>query len=133
MKTRNIRQKVVFNASAHEVFELLMDSKKHAGFTGDKASISRKKGGRITAYGDYIEGKNLEIVKDKKIVQSWRSSDWPEGHYSKASFILAKDPKNAKGSVLTFLQEDVPADMHDDIAQGWKDFYWEPMKDALKS
>ncbi|MBM2832567.1 MAG: YndB domain-containing protein, partial [Dehalococcoidia bacterium] len=59
-----------------------MDSRKHAKFTGDSATISREIGGKFTAYGDYAEGINLELVPDKKVVQSWRGSDWPEGHYS---------------------------------------------------
>jgi len=127
MKT--IKQKVSFNAQAHDVFELLMDSKKHAAFTGDSAKISRKKGGKFTAYGDYIEGENLEIVPDKKIVQKWRAADWPEGHYSKATFEFTE--KNGK-TTLTFTQDNVPNDQYSGIKQGWVDYYWKPMKDALK-
>jgi activator of HSP90 ATPase len=129
MKTKNIRQSLTIKASPHEVFEALMDSRKHAKFTGGKARISRKIGGKLTAYDGYIEGANLDLVSDKKIVQSWRGSDWPEGHYSKATFALKKVKD---GTHLTFTQTGVPVQYHEDIKQGWRDFYWAPMKKMLE-
>lgn len=45
MKTKTIKQTIFFKAEPHDVYEALMDSKKHSKFTGDKAVISRKEGG----------------------------------------------------------------------------------------
>jgi uncharacterized protein YndB with AHSA1/START domain len=70
-----IQQTVTFKASPHDVYEALMDSKKHAAFSGGKASISRKVGGRISAYDGYITGKNIELIPDQEIVQDWRAVD----------------------------------------------------------
>jgi len=129
VKTKNIRQSVTFKASPHEVYEALMDSRRHAKLTGEKARVSRKIGGKLMAYGGYIEGANLDLVPDKKIVQLWRGSDWPKGHYSKATFALRK----VKGGTrLTFTQTGVPAQYYEDIKQGWRDFYWAPMKKMLE-
>ena len=93
MKT--IKQTVLFNASPNDIFEMLMDSKKHSRFTGAPARISRKVVGKISAYEGYIEGENVELVQDKKIVQKWRESDWPEGHFSIATYELKKSGKGA--------------------------------------
>lgn len=128
MKTKDIKQVVLFSSSPHEVYEALMDSKKHAKFTGGKAKISRRVGGAFSVYDDYAEGKNLELVPDKKIVQSWHASDWPEGVYSEVTFKL--EPKG-KGTKMTFIQKGIPAEMYADIKQGWIDFYWTPMKSML--
>ncbi len=128
METKNIKQTVTFKASPHDVYDMLMDSKKHSKFTGGVASISQKVGGKISAYDGYIEGKNLELEPDKKIVQSWRGSDWPEGYYSKTTFKLEK---TETGTKLTFTQEAVPSEFYEDIKQGWIDWYWEPMKKLL--
>jgi len=65
-----------------------MDSGKHAQFTGGEAKISRKVGGKFTAFDGYSEGVNIELVADKKIVQTWRASDWPDGQYSQVTFSL---------------------------------------------
>ena len=129
MKTRAIRQSVTFKASANEVYEALMDSKKHAKFTGSVVQMSRRVGSKFGVYGGDIQGVNLELVPDQKIVQSWRYRDWPEGHYSKASFSLKEVPS---GTRLTFTQTGVPEQFCDDIGQGWRDYYWEPMKEMLE-
>jgi activator of HSP90 ATPase len=128
MKTKTIRQSVTLKGSLHEVYEMLMDSRKHARFTGEKARISRTIGGKFTAYDGYINGINVELTPDKRIVQSWRGSDWPEGHFSKATFSLAE----VKGGTrLTFRQAGVPEDQYEDIKQGWYDYYWKPMGELL--
>jgi activator of HSP90 ATPase len=129
MTTKTIRQSATFKASPHEVYGALMDSRKHSKFTDAKASVSRKIGGKSTAYDGYIEGINLELVPDEKMFQSWRGSDWPEGHYSKATFSLKKVEG---GTQLTFTQTGVPEDQYDSISQGWRDYYWKPMKEMLE-
>jgi len=125
MKTKTIRQTAIFKASLHEVYEALMDSKKHSEFSGEDAKMSRKVGGKISAYSGYVDGKNLKLVADKKIVQKWRGSDWPERHYSIATFEMKKIPGGTK---LTFVQTDVPEEFCKDISDGWKEHYWEKMK-----
>jgi activator of HSP90 ATPase len=129
METKTIKQTVTFKAGPHDVYEALMDSKKHAKFTGDKASISRKVGGKFSAFDGYSEGTNLELVPDSKIVQTWRASDWPEGLYSKVTFVFKEI---AGGTRLAFTQTGIPAELHEEIEQGWRDYYWAPMKEMLE-
>ena len=129
MKTKTIRQSVTFRTTPHVIFEMLMDSRKHARFTGERASISRKVGGKFTAYEPHISGINLELVPDKKIVQSWRDSDWPEGHFSKVTFSLEEVQG---GTRLSFRQSGVPEEHYDDINQGWRDYYWKPMREMTE-
>jgi activator of HSP90 ATPase len=129
MKTKTIRQSVTFKASPHAVYETLMDSRKHTRFTGAKAKISRKVNGGFTTYEGYIEGVHLDLVPDKKIVQSWRGNDWPGGHFSKATFSLKKIKNGVR---LTFTQSGVPVQHYHDISQGWSDYYWTPMKEMLE-
>jgi len=129
MKIRTIRQSTTFKSSPNEVYELLMDSRKHSKFTGAKASISRKVGGKFSVYGKYIQGINLELVPARRIVQVWRGSDWPKGWYSIASFSLQK----VKGGTrLVFTQIGVPDREYKGINQGWRDYYWKPMKEILE-
>jgi activator of HSP90 ATPase len=127
MKT--IKQTVTFNASPHEIFEMLMDSKKHSQFTESDAKISRKVGGKFTTYDGYASGVNKVLVKDKKIVQTWRGSDWPEGLFSTITIELANISSKTK---LTFVQENVPEDQYESIKKGWIEFYWDRIKEVLK-
>ena len=125
MNTKTVRQTITFKAPPHDVYEALMDSRKHSKFTGDKASISRKVGGKFSAFDGYSEGTNLELEPDNKIVQTWRASDWPEGHYSKVAFTFKEIPN---GTRLSFVQTGIPEKQFNYISQGWRDYYWAPMK-----
>jgi uncharacterized protein YndB with AHSA1/START domain len=127
--SKPIRQSVTFKATPRQVYEALMDSRKHAQFTGDAASISRKIGGKIMAYGGYITGRNLELVPDQKIVQTWHAADWPEDHTSRVTFRLT--PVKG-GTRLTFTHNGVPDGHYEAIKQGWIEHYWTPMKAMLE-
>ena len=66
MKTRTIRQTITLDASPHDVYEMLMDEKKHARFTGGAAQISRDVGGAFVTNDGYSTGTNKELVQDTK-------------------------------------------------------------------
>lgn len=126
MQHKTITQSVVFkNVIPAQVYAALMNSKQHAKCTGAKATISSKVGGKFTAYDGYIAGKNIELVPDTKIVQLWRASDWPEQHYSTATFLLKQ---TSSGTRMTFMQTHVPSEFYSDIKRGWIEYYWEPLK-----
>ena len=126
--TKNIKQTIYFDALALDVYEALIDAKKHVEFTGASASIDRKVGGEFSVWDGYATGENKELVQDKLIVQTWRASDWPEDAESTVKFeFIAKNGKTK----LVFTQTEVPHDFVEDVANGWKDFYWQPLKDYL--
>jgi uncharacterized protein YndB with AHSA1/START domain len=68
--TTTIRQAVTFNASPEDVYEMIMDSKKHESLSGEKAIISRDVGGAFKAWGEHISGFNLVLHPGRKIVQA---------------------------------------------------------------
>ena len=130
MKTGNIKQSITIKASPKNVYEALMDQKKHAKFTQHPAKISRNVGEKFSAFDGYCGGVNLELVEGKKIVQSWRAKDWPKGALSTATFSLSKVPGGTK---LSFTQTDIPEKLVDDMKNGWKEFYWAPLKKMLEA
>ena len=125
MKTKKIKQIIKFQAQPLEIYDHYMDSKKHSIFTGAEAKISKKVGGKYTAYDGYIEGKNIKLVPGKLIIQTWRSSDFPE---KLDSTITIKLEKEKTGTKMTFTHENVPHDQVKDLKKGWTDFYWKPLK-----
>ncbi len=48
MKTA--KQTVNFKAAPHDVYEVLMSSAKHSKFTGSKATVSRRVGGKFSIW-----------------------------------------------------------------------------------
>ena len=124
MGNKTLRQSVIFKASPNEVYEALMDSEKHSVFTGAPANIGKNVGDKFSAYDDWIEGINLELVPGQKIVQKWRGKDWAEGIYSTARFMLKEIGKETE---LEFIQIGVPQEHLKNISEGWKEHYWDKM------
>ena len=93
METKTVKQTVTFKAQRHEVYEALMDSKKHAKFTGDKATISRKVGGKFSVFDGYGEGTNIELIPDSKIVQNWRAGDCRANRFHGQTSRQSSQPK----------------------------------------
>jgi activator of HSP90 ATPase len=129
-KTETIKQNVSVPATPEEVYEAFIDPKKHSKFTGSKATCDPKVGGEFTAWDGYIFGKNLKLEQGKKIVQEWLTTDWPPQHPPSTLELTFRKAKN--GTELSMIHSGVPAEQAADIAQGWIDFYWEPLKKHFK-
>ena len=126
-----IQQKITIpNATSKEIYDLLLDAKCHSELIGDKAYISDEEGAEFSTFGEYATGKNLRLQKDKVIEQTWRASDWPEGHFSKIRFELAD---SNDGAVITFTQKDLPDGTQEEFESGWDDFYWQPLMEYFDS
>ncbi len=132
MKTKNIKQVVTFKATPIDVYELIMDEKKHEKFTGQKAKISRKENGKFEVMDGYCHGYNIELIEGKRIKQAWNFAEkgWPADHFSICTFDFAKV---TGGTRLTFTQNGVPEQEVESLKKGWKEYYWEPMKILLKN
>lgn len=80
-----------------------------------------------------ITGKTLELGPEKyRIVQSWRYnySDWREDQPSKIKLEFEKYKENK--CKLNFSQNGIPEKYAEEVAEGWQEYYWEPMKEYFK-
>jgi activator of HSP90 ATPase len=131
VKTIKITQKEIIPATPMEVYEAYIDEEKQTEFTGSKATSDPRVGGEFTAWDGYIIGKYIELKPGMKIVQEWRSSDFPEGAPPSRFEIGLREVKG--GTELTMIHSGVPEEVAEDIGQGWKDYYWVPMKKYFKA
>ena len=124
---KTISQKIVFNNTPVKVlFDLYMNEKKHSTITGGPVKISSKIGATFSVYDGYITGKNLHIVKDSIIVQTWRGSDWDKTD-GDSIFILKFENKEGDG-IVKMIHTNVPKLHVEGIKKGWDEYYWEPWK-----
>jgi activator of HSP90 ATPase len=121
-----IKQKVVIDADPEEVYHAYVDPKKHAAFTRTKVTGTPRIGGKFQAGDGYISGKFLELVKGEKVVQEWKTTEWPAG-YPPSVLTLTFKPIKGK-TELTMVHSKVPAEQVSMYASGWLEFYWEPLK-----
>jgi activator of HSP90 ATPase len=116
-----IHVELELQASPTQIYESLLDSKIFGAFTGLPTEIDRQTGGAFSCFGGRIVGRNLELVANKRLVQAWRSTSWPEGVYSIARFELTA---RGTGSRLVFDHTGFPPDQRDHLSAGWEDHYW---------
>ena len=125
----SIEQGVELPGAPSAVFDALMNEELHAEFTGSAAAIDARVGGRMSAWDGYIEGIFLELEPPKRIVQTWRTSEWPAG-YADSRLEITLAPASG-GTLLTMVHSYVPRDQAPDYEQGWWDSYWEPLRSHL--
>jgi len=124
----SLHQEVAFKASPQRLFDFLLDSKIFAAFTGMPAEIDRKPGGSFKTFGGLIEGRNIEIVANQRIVQAWRPASWDPGVYSIVRFELK--PQGAT-TVIVLDHTGFPEGKFDGLNSGWPLRYWEPLRKYL--
>ncbi|MFX0048512.1 MAG: SRPBCC domain-containing protein [Candidatus Hermodarchaeota archaeon] len=131
IKKKTIEQEIIIKSTPHEIYEVFMDSKKHSKLTESKTKVSRELGGSFSAFEGSLTGKNVELVQDKKIVQTWRGDgeNWPKGYYSTITLVL--EPID-KGTLIKFTHLDIPEKAYESVKEGWDVYYWEPLKEMLE-
>jgi len=127
-KLRTIEQKVIIPASPKEVYDAYTDSKKLSEYTGAKATGKPVVGGKYTAYGDSIYGSYLELEEGKRVVQEWNNNDYGYGN-ARLEICFNKAPE---GTELVMVLEGVPEEYADETADGWMEYFWNPLKEYFK-
>jgi uncharacterized protein YndB with AHSA1/START domain len=124
--TQKFTVSAVIPAKPKAIYDAWLDSRGHAGMTaGGKAKGSTRIGGKHTAWDGYISGVNLELVPNKRIVQSWRSAEFTAD--DKDSKITVTLKPGAGGTKVTLLHSGVP-DSHTGYKAGWHESYFDRMK-----
>ena len=125
---RSIKKEYTIRSTIEDVWNALVDPTVIDRWGGGPSKMNDTAGSDFELWNGDIYGKNLEIVKGKKIVQEWFGGDWPKP--SIVTFTL----KNKDSKVILELEQtDVPDEELEDIDQGWDDFYIIPMKKMLES
>jgi uncharacterized protein YndB with AHSA1/START domain len=122
-----IKQTYEMNATPEEVFEALVNPNIIQDWSGDEAKMSGEVGAKFSLWGGQMFGVNLEVVKNKKLVQEWCYDQWETP--SKVTFTIK--PKG-KGAVVDLLHEDVPEKSLNSIADGWGAYYLGAMQEMFE-
>jgi activator of HSP90 ATPase len=117
----------VLTASAKQVYEAWLSSHEHGAMTGGAAQIDPSVGGKFSAWDGYLTGTTLELEPYRRIVQSWRTIEFPAGAPDSRLEILLEEI--AGGTRLTLKHSEVPAGQGSAYESGWVDNYFDPMKD----
>ncbi|MEW6085228.1 MAG: SRPBCC domain-containing protein [Chloroflexota bacterium] len=117
----------IISAKPSEVYEAWLSTEGHSAMTGSPAQIDGKVGGKFSAWDGYIFGSMLDLSPNERILQAWRTTEFPEdAPDSRVEIILEKA---AGGTKITLAHSNMPPDQMKDYRQGWEDFYFNPMRE----
>jgi activator of HSP90 ATPase len=121
-----IKLSAIFPVSAKKLYDSWLNSRQHTAFTGSKTHIEPRNGSAFSAGNGYITGSNLILQPYGRIVQSWRTVDFPKGATdSKLEILFEKHNNSTK---LTIIHTQLPAGEEKKYEKGWKEHYLKPMK-----
>ncbi len=129
--TEELKLTVTLPASAKEIYETWLDSKKHSAMTGSEASVEARINGTFTAWDGYIEGTTIELEPNQRIIQKWRTTDFPSDSPDSRIEITLKEIE--EGTIITLFHSEIPTDQAENYRKGWEDFYFAPMRSYFGS
>lgn len=125
-----IHQEVDFQAPPARIYRALLDAKQFGAFTRDTAQVQPRAGEAFKLFGGRIEGRNVELVPNQRIVQAWRPAEWLAGVYSIVKFELV--PRDS-GTRIILDHAGFTEDKWEGLSSGWQEHYWEPLHKYLNT
>jgi activator of HSP90 ATPase len=123
--TYEFEQSATVPASPEAVYDAWMSSAGHAAMTGADATVDPVVGGNFIAWNGFIWGRTLSLEPSRRIVQSWRTSEFAESD-ADSEIEVTLEPVDA-GTLLYLVHRNVPSDQRGYENGGWQGSYFEPM------
>ncbi len=121
----SLQLQVDLPVSPERVFRAWLDSYEHSTFTGSPARIEDQVGGHFTAWDGYIQGTTLVRSPFSRIIQAWRTSEFPPG--SPDSQVEIRLEPTCLGCQLTLVQTGIPEGQARQYMEGWEEYYFRPL------
>jgi len=118
-----IKQKYKIKAPIEKIWEALVVPAHIDGWGGGAAKMSDRAGAKFSLWDGAIWGKNIEVVRFKRLKQEWYGGEWKKP--SILTILL-----DEKGGITTaeLTHENVPNNEITNIGNGWKEYYMGPLK-----
>jgi len=113
-------------ASPDDIFAAWMSSEGDSAMTGSEARIGPAVGDEFDAWDGYIHGRTLELEPSRRIVQSWRTTQFTDDHEDSKIEVLLDGRGDA--TLVTVRHSNVPVDQRGYEVGGWQKSYFTPMK-----
>jgi activator of HSP90 ATPase len=121
----------VIAADPQTIYDAWMSSAGHSAMTGSPAVVDPEIGGAFEAWDGYITGRTLALEPGRRIVQSWRTSEFSEGE-GDSQIDVELEPDD-RGTKLTIRHTGVPDGHFSYDRDDWDERYFEPMRRYFSS
>ena len=126
MATETIHASAVIDAKPAVIYEAFLDGDEHTAMTGGGATSTPRVGTRFTAWDGYITGKHVELQPGRRIVQDWRTTQFPASARDSRVIILL-DAAGGR-TCVTFVHTEIPQGQGASYESGWEKHYFAPMR-----
>jgi activator of HSP90 ATPase len=109
------------------IYAAWMSSAGHSAMTGAEAHVDPRVGGDFDAWDGYITGRTLALEPGRRIVQSWRTSEFTDEHGDSQIEVLLELAE--EGTTVTIRHTTVPDDQLGYEQGGWQESYFDPMRE----
>jgi activator of HSP90 ATPase len=121
---KDYKKYYIIPAPPEDVYLALTNSLTIHLWSGEEAVMSEEPGSEFSLWDGSIVGKNLELEKNKKIVQEWYFGDQTE-----KSIVTIKLHPDPKGTSVELRHTNIPDEDYNDIVDGWNDAYFGSLQD----
>ena len=104
-----------------------MSSEGHSAMTGAEAHVDPRVDGAFDAWDGYITGRTIALEPGRRIVQSWRTSEFADEHDDSQIEVLLEQV--GEGTRITVRHTNVPDGQLGYEQGGWQESYFEPMRE----
>ena len=113
-------------ATPDRIYLAWLNGPEHSAMTGSPATVaSTEVGGAFTAWDGYIDGVHVALEPGRRIVQAWRSDDFPADAPESYLEVILEQARG--GTQLTIRHRDLPVGQGPGYLAGWDEFYLAPM------
>lgn len=114
------------SAAPAAVYRAWLTGREHARMTGGPATGQPSVGADHSAWDGYIRGRNLELEPGVRLLQSWRTAEFPESAPDSILEVLLFG--DGGGTRLVLRHSEIPEGQGARYREGWVEHYFEPMQ-----
>lgn len=124
---KNYKKYFRLSANPADVYNALTNQVMLEIWTGEDAVMEEKTDTEFSLWDGSICGKNLEFVKDHKLVQEWYF-----GEQDEPSIVTIKLHKDGTGTSMEIVHTNIPDEAYDNIVEGWKEDYFDALNQLFE-
>jgi activator of HSP90 ATPase len=115
---KDFKKSFRINAEPSDIYSALTNPYTIELWSGYPAKMSEEPGSEFSLWEDDITGRNIEFVRDRKVVQEWNF-----GNQDQKSIVTITIKPDGENSEVTVEHTNIPDEDFADISEGWREFY----------
>lgn len=132
VNTTTVTAQDEFRTTAEELYTTFTDPQRIAAFTrgAPRQFDGAHVGGRFAIFDGNVTGEYVTLEPHKRIVQKWRLSQWPEGHYSTQEISFDQNDVDHVTN-LRVTWTGVPIGQEEVVQRNWDTYYVRSIKQTF--